>query len=65
MGILIVCSIKTAIVQMGLPAEEMLFVDDSATNLEVGASFGMKTALYNPGDDLGKVIELALEKFNN
>lgn len=56
---------ETAIRQIGLPAEEMLFVDDSATNLEVGASMGMKTVLYVHGDDLEKVMEQAITNYNN
>ena len=54
-----------AISEIGLPAGEMLFVDDSAVNLEVGASFGLKTALCFPGDDLEKVIMQAITEYQN
>lgn len=54
---------RTAIARTGLPADEMLFVDDSQTNLDAGAAFGLKTVFYNPEDNLRDVIYNALKQY--
>ena len=38
------------------PFGEMLFVDDSVTNLEVAQKFGIRTALMIQGSDLEELI---------
>ncbi len=45
-----------------LPAEEMLFIDDSPANVEAALRNGMRAVHYNQGDDLRTVLEQALEQ---
>lgn len=48
---------------IGLPAEEVLFVDDSSRNIDVAASVGFKTLLYDPFTNLCKAVREALATF--
>lgn len=43
---------QSTIEGIGLPPEEILFIDDSATNIEAAARAGLRTLLYRPGMDL-------------
>ena len=45
---------------VGLPAEDMLFVDDSQMNVDGSVSAGLPAVYYEPGTDLGKVLADAL-----
>ncbi len=48
---------REAIRRIGLPPEEILFVDDSQTNIEAARSLGIQTVLSPQGADLRKVFE--------
>lgn len=46
-----------AVVQgIGLPAEEILFIDDSLTNVEGARAVGMQARLYIPGSDIALLL---------
>ena len=45
---------------IGLPAEDMLFVDDSQRNVAGSIAAGLPAVYYEPGTDLGKVLADAL-----
>ena len=51
---------RTAIKEIGLPAEEILFIDDSRANLEAAQREGLRTAFYCPHTDLEKTVLDAL-----
>lgn len=48
---------REAIRRIGLPPEEILFVDDSPANVEAARSLGIQTILSPQGDNLRKVFE--------
>ena len=52
---------KAVISSVGIPAEEMLFIDDSQANIDAAAAEGMKSVLYTPGTDLKTLVSDALE----
>lgn len=52
---------KAVISSVGIPAEEMLFIDDSQSNIDAAAAEGMKSVLYTPGTDLKALVSDALE----
>ena len=43
---------RSAIDGIGLPPDEVLFIDDSDANIEAAARAGIRTLLYRPGMDL-------------
>ena len=45
---------------IGLPAEDMLFVDDSQRNVDGSISAGLPAVYYEPGTDLAQVLADAL-----
>lgn len=47
---------QEAIRQIGLPPEEILYIDDSKTNVEAAAANGLKALWYEPGTDLAALI---------
>lgn len=47
---------------IGLPPEEILFVDDSEKNAAAGRAAGMMSLHYVPGTDLAGLIESALKE---
>ena len=47
--------------EIGIPAEQMLFIDDSMTNVEGSIAAGLPAVYYKPGTDLGAVVAKALE----
>lgn len=55
---------KAVIEQIGLPAQQMLFIDDSMTNVEGSVSAGLPAVYYKPGTDLRAVLEEAMEGGN-
>lgn len=48
--------------QIGIPAEETLFVDDSPKSVEAAAGVGLHAVHYVPGTDLRATIENALNE---
>ena len=52
---------REAIRRTGVAPEEILFIDDSARNVEAAAAAGMRSAFYRQGDDLAGLIEKHLE----
>jgi len=46
-----------AAAEIGLPTEEILFIDDSQRNVDGAVAAGWKAALYKQGTDLGACIE--------
>ena len=46
-----------AAAEIGLPPEEILFIDDSQRNVDGAVAAGWKAALYKQGTDLGACIE--------
>lgn len=53
---------KAVIDRIGLPAEQMLFIDDSMTNVNGSAAAGLPAVYYEPGTDLRAVLAEALEE---
>lgn len=49
-----------AIAQSGYKADEILFIDDSASNVEGGRAAGMKSVLYTPGTSLKSLVETSI-----
>ena len=46
-----------AAAEIGLPPEQILFIDDSEVNVEGARAAGWKAAFYKQGTDLGECIE--------
>lgn len=51
---------KEAASKTGIPAEELLFIDDSEQNVEAAKAAGMQSLLYIQGTDLRTAIQKAL-----
>ena len=51
---------KTVLADMGRPVEELLFVDDSQSNVYGALAAGLPAVYYEPGTDLGRVLAEAL-----
>ena len=51
---------KAVIEQIGLPSEEMLFIDDSMRNVEASIAAGLPAIYYEPGTDLEALVNNAL-----
>ena len=47
---------KAVIEQIGLPSEEMLFIDDSMRNVEASIAAGLPAVYYEPGTDLTALV---------
>lgn len=47
---------KAVIEDVGRAAEDMLFIDDSMTNVEGAVAAGLPAVHYVPGDDLGSLL---------
>ena len=47
---------KSVIEQIGLPSEEMLFIDDSQKNVDGAVAAGLPSVYYEPGTDLSALI---------
>lgn len=48
---------KAVVADIGLPASEMLFIDDSQRNVDAAISAGLPAIWYQPGTDLGDLID--------
>lgn len=51
---------KAVMADIGLPPEEMLFIDDSQRNVDAAMAAGLPALYYKPGDDLAALLEKAL-----
>ena len=51
---------REAVRRIGVPPEEIVFVDDSQRNVDAAASVGIRSALYRQGDDLAALLEQML-----
>ncbi len=47
---------KLVIARIGLPASEILFIDDNKANVDGARAVGMEARLYAPGTDLGLLL---------
>lgn len=51
---------KDVVAQIGIPAEQMLFIDDSVSNVEGAVAAGLPAVHYVPGTDLSQLLAEAL-----
>ena len=51
---------RAVLADIGLPSEEMLFIDDSQRNVDASISVGLPAVYYEVGTDLAKVLADAL-----
>lgn len=51
---------KAVIGEIGLPSEEMLFIDDSQANVDGAATAGLPAVYYRPGSDLCALLSEVL-----
>ena len=49
-----------AVRRIGLPADEIMFIDDSQSNIDGAAAVGIRAVFYSPEDNLGEVVEANL-----
>ena len=47
---------KAVVADIGLPAEDMLFIDDSRLNVEGAVAAGLPAVYYEPGSDLSALL---------
>lgn len=52
---------RAVIEQIGIPAEQMLFIDDSMANVEGSVAAGLPAVHYVPGSDLSALLAEVLE----
>ena len=55
---------RAAIEGIGLPPEEIMFIDDSHINVEAASREGITAVYYEPGSDLRAVTLSALQSFS-
>lgn len=53
---------KAVINDIGIPAEDMLFIDDSMRNVEGAIQSGLPAVFYQPGTDLDALMTAVLEE---
>lgn len=53
---------KEVVEQIGMPAEEMFFIDDSQRNVDGSIAAGLPAVYYEPGTDLEALISGVLNK---
>lgn len=51
---------KAVMMEIGLPASEMVFIDDSQKNVDAAIAAGLPAAWYQPGTDLAAVVTAAI-----
>ncbi len=51
---------KAVIEEIGLPSEQMLFIDDSQKNVDGAIAAGLPAVYYEPGSDLGALMSKVL-----
>ncbi|MCW1250230.1 HAD family phosphatase [Acaricomes phytoseiuli] len=44
--------------ELGVPAQQVIFIDDRQENLDAAAALGMRTVLHHPGVDLAAALSL-------
>ena len=47
---------KSVVEEIGLPAEQMLFIDDSQKNVDGSIAAGLPAVYYQPGTDLSALL---------
>ena len=47
---------KAVVADIGLPADQMLFIDDSKTNVQASVDAGLPAVWYEPGTDLDALL---------
>ena len=52
---------KTVDAEIGLPAEQMIFIDDSQKNVDGAIAAGLPSVYYEPGTDLSALIAEVLD----
>ncbi len=52
---------KAVVSEIGIPAEEMLFIDDSQKNVDGAIAAGLPAVYYEPGTDLEALLNNVLE----
>ena len=52
---------KTVVSEIGLPAEQMIFIDDSQKNVDGAITAGLPAVYYEPGTDLSALIAEVLD----
>ena len=52
---------KAVIEKIGAPADDLLFIDDSQTNVDAAIAAGLPAVYYKPGTDLSALLAEALE----
>lgn len=55
---------RAVVSEIGLPAEDMLFIDDSQKNVDGAVAAGLPAVFYKPGTDLEALISEKLEEKN-
>lgn len=53
---------RNVVSDIGLPAEQMLFIDDSMKNVEGSVAAGLPAVFYQPGTDLETLLEDVLDR---
>lgn len=53
---------RNVVSDIGLPAEQMLFIDDSMKNVEGAVAAGLPAVFYQPGTDLEALLEDVLDR---
>lgn len=53
---------RNVVSDIGLPAEQMLFIDDSMKNVEGSVATGLPAVFYQPGTDLEALLEDVLDR---
>lgn len=54
---------KEVVRLVGMPEEQMLFIDDSQSNINAARSLGIRAEYYEIGSDLRSTVMQALEKY--